>query len=60
MGELTFIKAGIATTIRDNGDVTSAPADRCDSCHELRDGSTGLSIRDLSGEVTLWLCQECS
>lgn len=59
MGEMTFIKAGIATTIHENGDITSSVAERCDGCHELRTPDNGLTIRDAGGEVVLWLCEEC-
>lgn len=59
MGEMTFIKNGVATTIHENGDVSSSPAERCDGCHELKMGDFGFSVRDVSGMVVLWLCEDC-
>ena len=59
MGEMTFIKNGVATTIHDNGDVSSAPAERCDKCNELKSGDFGFKVIDISGTVILWLCKEC-
>jgi hypothetical protein len=59
MGEMTFIKNGVITTIRENGDVTSAPAERCDGCHELKSSDFGFKVIDISGTVILWLCEEC-
>lgn len=59
MGEMIFIKNGVATTIHDNGDISSSPAERCDGCHELKMGDFGFSVRDVSGMVVLWLCEDC-
>jgi hypothetical protein len=59
MGEMTFIKHGIATTIHDNGDVSSAPAELCDGCNELKSGDFGFKVIDISGIVVLWLCKKC-
>ena len=59
MGDMTFIKQGIATTIRENGDISSAPAERCDGCDELKSGEFGFKVIDISGTVILWLCEEC-
>ena len=59
MGEMTFIKHGIATTIHENGDVSSAPAELCDKCNELKSGDFGFKVIDISGIVILWLCEEC-
>ena len=59
MGDMTFIKHGIATTIRENGDVSSAPAELCDGCNELKSGDFGFKVIDISGVVVLWLCEEC-
>jgi hypothetical protein len=59
MGDMTFIKHGIATTIRENGDVSSAPAELCDGCNELKSGDFGFKVIDISGIVVLWLCEEC-
>lgn len=59
MGEMTFIKQGIATTIHDNGDVTSSLAVECDGCNKLQRQEGGLSITDTGKEVVLWLCSEC-
>ena len=59
MGEMTFIKNGVATTIHDNGDISSSPAERCDGCHELKVSEFGLGVRDVSGMVVLWLCEDC-
>ena len=59
MGELTFIKNGLATTIHDDGSKTVVPMDQCDQCNEwvTRDG--GLSIRDVGQEIVIWLCAQC-
>ena len=46
MGEMTFIKQGIATTIHDNGDVTSSIAVECDGCNKLQRQDGGHSITD--------------
>jgi hypothetical protein len=59
MGELTFIKDGIATTIHDNGDTTVVNAKQCDSCYKWDTALGGFSYLDVSGEVVLWLCQQC-
>ena len=59
MGDMTFIKHGIATTIHENGDVSSAPAELCDGCNELNSGDFGFKVIDISGIVVLWLCEEC-
>lgn len=59
MGDMTFIKHGIATTIRENGDVSSAPAELCDGCNELKSGDFGFKVIDISGIVVLWLCKQC-
>jgi hypothetical protein len=59
MGEMTFIKNGIATKIYDNGDISSAPAQRCDGCQELKSGDFGFKVIDISGTVILWLCEDC-
>ena len=59
MGDMTFIKDGIATTIRENGDVSSAPAELCDGCNELKSEDFGFKVIDISGIVVLWLCEAC-
>ena len=59
MGELTFIREGIATTIHDNGEVTVLAAKQCDQCFEMRTELGGFSYRDVAGEVVLWLCALC-
>lgn len=59
MGDMTFIKHGIATTIHENGDVSSAPAELCDGCNELKSGDFGFKVIDISGIVVLWLCKQC-
>ncbi len=59
MGEMTFIKNGVATTIHENGDVSSSPAERCDGCHELKVSEFGFKVIDISGIEVLWLCQDC-
>ena len=59
MGDMTFIKRGIATTIHENGEVSSAPAELCDGCNELKSGDFGFKVIDISGIVVLWLCKEC-
>ena len=59
MGDITFIKQGIATTIRENGDVTSTVAIECDGCYKQCSPDNGLTIRDTGKEVVLWLCEVC-
>jgi hypothetical protein len=59
MSELTFIKDGVATTIHDNGDMTLVAAQQCDECFEWHTTLGGLPVRDVAGEVVLWLCQQC-
>ena len=59
MGDMTFIKQGVVTTIKANGDVTKTVAAQCDSCFKWSDGLGGLAIRDIGNEVVLWLCSEC-
>ena len=59
MGEMTFTKSGLITKIHDNGDVSSAPAELCDGCNELKLGDFGFKVIDISGTVILWLCEEC-
>ena len=59
MSELTFIKNGLATTIHDNGDITVVKAAQCDQCYEWHTEMGGLNVRDVSGEVVLWLCAQC-
>jgi hypothetical protein len=59
MGELTFIRAGVATTIHQDGEVTKSPVTKCDNCDTWGDGVGGLSIRDVDREVLIFLCEEC-
>ena len=59
MSELTFIKDGVATTIHDNGDMTAVAAQQCDECFEWHTTLGGLPVRDVSGEVVMWLCAQC-
>jgi hypothetical protein len=59
MGELTFIKDGLATTIHDNGDMTVVAAKQCDECFTWQTELGGFNVRDVSGEVVLWLCAQC-
>jgi len=59
MGEMTFIKAGVATTIHLDGEVTRTNAVQCDYCDKYSDGAGGLAIRDVDSAVVLWLCKEC-
>jgi hypothetical protein len=59
VGELTFIKDGLATTIHDNGDMTVIAAKQCDQCYEWHTALGGFNVRDVSGEVVLWLCAQC-
>ena len=59
MGEMTFIKNGVATTIHANGDISSSPAERCDGCNELKSGDFGFKVIDISGIEVLWLCEDC-
>ncbi len=59
MGELTFIKDGYATTIHDNGDITVVQAYQCDQCNKWDSSSRGFDVRDISGEVVMWLCAQC-
>jgi len=59
MGELTFIKDGVATTIHDNGDLTILDVAQCDQCNKWITTMGGWSVRDHTGEVVMWLCVEC-
>ena len=59
MGELTFIKDGVSTTIHDNGDVTILKATLCDKCEKWTTPLGGLPVKDHTGEVVMWLCAEC-
>ena len=59
MGEMTFIKAGIATTIHDNGDISSRATALCDGCHKESSPDNGRTVVDTGDEVVLWLCEAC-
>ena len=59
MGELTFIKGGLATTIHDDGSTTVTELDKCDYCGDWVSKLGGLTIRDVGLEVVTWLCAEC-
>ena len=59
MGELTFIKGGLATTIHDDGSTSVTELDKCDYCGEWVSKLGGLTIRDVGLEVVTWLCAEC-
>ncbi len=59
MGEITFIKNGISTTIHDDGSTSSTPVDRCDYCDQWVGTTGGLTIRDIGLEAVTWLCAEC-
>jgi hypothetical protein len=59
VGEITFIKNGLATTIHDDGSTTSLPMDQCDQCGEWVNPDGGLKIRDVGQEVVIWLCAQC-
>ena len=59
MSELTFIKDGLATTIHDDGEITVVRAQQCDQCYEWHTALGGFNVRDVSGEVVLWLCAQC-
>ena len=59
MGELTFIRDGLATTIHDNGDMTTVTAKQCDQCFQWHTVLGGFSVRDVAGEIVMWLCSKC-
>ena len=59
MGEITFIKNGISTTIHDDGSTSSTAVDRCDYCDQWVSQEGGLTIRDIGLEAVTWLCAEC-
>jgi hypothetical protein len=59
MGEITFIKNGISTTIHDDGSTSSTAVDRCDYCDQWVSQVGGLTIRDIGLEAVTWLCAEC-
>jgi hypothetical protein len=59
MGEITYIRAGQATTIYDDGSTSSKPVDKCDSCGEWVDVYGGFKVRDVGLEVVIWLCAQC-
>jgi hypothetical protein len=57
MGEMTFIKNGIATTIDQHGNIEILEADQCDMCSQW--GTDGVFIRDGSGQAMIWACLDC-
>ena len=59
MGELTFIKDGVSTTIHDNGEVTVINLILCDDCEKWVSPVALWPVRDYTGEVVMWLCAEC-
>lgn len=59
MGELTFIRSGIATTIHDDGSTSTVAAQQCDQCFKWQSTLGGIEIRDVSGMSVMWLCAEC-
>jgi hypothetical protein len=59
MGEITYIKNGLATTVHDDGSTSVRPMDKCDQCGEWVNSYGGLKIRDVGQEVVIWLCAEC-
>lgn len=59
MGDLTFIKDGVSTTIHENGDVTILKVILCDECEKYVTPLGGWFVRDHTGEVVMWLCAEC-
>jgi hypothetical protein len=59
MGEISFIKNGISTTIHDDGTTSSRVVDRCDYCDEWASQEGGLTIRDVGLEAVTWLCAAC-
>jgi hypothetical protein len=59
MGEITYIKNGIALTVHDDGSTSATPVDKCDYCGEWVSQTGGLTIRDVGLEVVTWLCAEC-
>jgi len=59
MGEMEFIKQGVALTIKQDGEVVLSDAIECDKCEKLSNGLDGKGYRDVAGELILWLCVEC-
>jgi len=59
MSEIRFIRDGLATTIHDDGEMTIVRAQQCDECNKWDTSLGGLNVRDVSGEVVLWLCAQC-
>jgi hypothetical protein len=59
MGEITFIKDGYASVIHDDGTITTTALDRCDQCLDWQPQSGGLSLKDMGGEVVIWVCAKC-
>lgn len=59
MGELTFIKDGYATTIHDDGSVTTTALDQCDQCFNWEPQVGGLSVKDVGGSNVIWVCAKC-
>jgi hypothetical protein len=60
MGEITYIKDGLATTIHQDGS-TSAKATGevlCDGCSKYQFVEGGIAYRE-HGETVLWLCVYC-
>ena len=59
MSEITFIKNGYATTIHDDGSMTTTLLDKCDQCQEWSSQTDGLQVRDVGREIVIWLCAQC-
>jgi hypothetical protein len=63
MGEISYSRLGsnIVTTIHDDGSTTSLPdiEQFCDCCELKRLSLGGFAVKDVGGEVVMWLCSQC-
>lgn len=57
MGEMIFIKNGLATTIGVDGQMDVVPADQCDICGKW--DVSGAFTRDHTGLALIWACLDC-
>ena len=57
MGEMMFIKNGLATTIGIDGEIDVTEADQCDLCFKW--DTSGVFVRDSSGLAMIWVCLDC-
>ncbi len=59
MGEITYIKHGIATTIHTDGSISKEITELCDSCNEYMPRLGGLAVTVVGGDEVMWQCSRC-